>query len=58
MRSPFKSSPDRIRKGGYDFNRRRIGPEPTRRMREVAIEEVIVEDLLLRMNKTKIFFER
>ena len=32
---------------------RRISPEPTRRMREIAIEEVTVEDLLLQKNRTQ-----
>ena len=35
-----------------------IDPEPIRRMREIAIEEVTVEGLLLQMIKTQIFSER
>ena len=51
----MKSSPGRIKKLGYGFNRRRIGPKPIKRMREIAIEEVTVEGLLLQMNRTQIF---
>lgn len=37
---------------------RKIDPEPTRRMKEIAIEEVTIGDLPLKMNRTRIFFER
>ena len=37
---------------------RRINPEPTRRVREIAIEEVTIEELLLQMNRTQTFFKR
>ena len=58
MQPPSKSSPDRIRKCSYSFIRRRIGLEPTRRIREIAIEGVTVEDRLLHMKQTQIFYRK
>ena len=37
---------------------RRIGPKAILKMKEIVIEGVIAEDLLLQMNRIQISFER
>ena len=40
------------------LTKRRIGLELTKRIREISIEGVTVKDRLLRMNQTRIFYEK
>ena len=51
LRPPSKSLSNKIRKWSYGSNRRRIGLKAIWKMREIVIEGVTVEDLLLQMNR-------
>ena len=61
LRPLLNSLPDKIRRWSYSFdrfNRRRISPRTTRRVKETTIEEVIIKGLLLQTNRIRIFFKR
>ena len=48
-----RSSPNKIKRWSYGFSRRKIGLEPIKRTKEIALEGVIVEGRLPRMNPTQ-----